>query len=63
MMSRHIADRLLADIEVCADLYDPTIGTTEACADALIVSQASLAGGSGAQRAPGGEREGRSPLA
>ena len=38
-------------------------GITEACAGALIMRQASLAGGLGARCAPSGEREGRSPLA
>ena len=38
-------------------------GITKACADALIARQASNAGGSGAQRALGGEREGRLRLA
>ena len=38
-------------------------GTTEAYAGAIILRQASIAGGSGACYAPDGEREGRSPLA
>jgi hypothetical protein len=35
----------------------------EACAGALIMQQASFAGGLGARCAPSGEREGQSPLA
>src|SRR4051812_25519677 len=42
---------------------DQELRILKACTDALIVRQASLAGGSGARCAPGGEREGRSPLA
>src|SRR6476620_6247616 len=44
-------------------LKDPRLDATEACADAAIVRQASLAGGLGACYAPSGEREGQSPLA
>jgi hypothetical protein len=39
------------------------LSITKACAGAVIVRQTSLAGGSGACYARGGEREGRSPLA
>src|SRR6187455_210030 len=46
-----------------ATVNDPALGTTEACAGALIMRQASLAGGLGACYAPNGEREGQSPLA
>ena len=42
---------------------DQAGGTPEACADGLIVRQASRAGGLGACYAPNGEREGQSPLA
>jgi hypothetical protein len=50
------------------DRYEPAaddlaLSTTEACAGALIVRQASVAGGLGACYAPNGEREGRSRLA
>jgi hypothetical protein len=48
-------------------IYDPALGTTEACADAIIARQGSFAGGSGARCAGyplgDGEREGRSRLA
>src|SRR4026209_1434233 len=46
-----------------AVVVDPALGITEACAEAAIVRQASLAGGLGACYAPNGEREGRSRLA
>jgi hypothetical protein len=39
-------------------VYDPGFSITEACADALIVRQASNTGGLGAEPAPNGEREG-----
>ena len=41
----------------------PALGTTEACAQGLILILASFAGGLGARCAPNGEREGQSPLA
>ena len=41
----------------------PALGTTETCAGAAIVRQASVAGGLGACYAPSGEREGQRPLA
>src|SRR4051812_1732609 len=42
---------------------DPALGITKACADTVLVRQASIAGGLGARCAPSGEREGQSPLA
>jgi hypothetical protein len=43
--------------------YMRACGATKACAGALIVRQASLAGGLGACYAPSGKREGQRPLA
>src|SRR5215212_7695085 len=43
--------------------HDLGFSTTEACTDAMIVQQASFAGGLGACYAPNGERAGQRPLA
>src|SRR6266508_6346610 len=42
---------------------DPDLSIPDTCDGALIVRQASFAGGLGAARPPSGEREGQSPLA
>src|SRR4051812_43197439 len=59
--AERLARMLMGEVELAA--YDPSFGTTEACAEDLILICAFFAGGLGARCAPNGEREGRSPLA
>src|SRR5262245_20413050 len=59
--AEYLVRMLPGNVELAA--MDVCFGITEACTDGLIVRQASVAGGSGARCAPGGEREGRSRLA
>src|SRR5215213_1400448 len=59
--AERLARMLTGNVEPAS--FNACFGIPYACADGLMVRQASLAGGLGAGYALSGEREGRSPLA